>query len=338
MINIVICGGSGTRLWPISTPAKPKQFLTFFGDKSLFSRTIKRNSRLCNSFTIICGERHIELAQRQSTHAKKVNFILEPIGRNTAPAITLACLTLDKEEVVFVTPADHIIEADDRFKQAVQKAEALAKRGYLVVFGIVPTHPETGYGYIKAEKEDVIEFVEKPNSKKAKEYLQSGDYFWNSGMFCFSVSTFLEEIKTYEPQIYKSCLAAYKNSKQADCNIRVEFDDMMNIEKKSVDYAVMEKSKRVKFVPMVSTWSDVGSFDALWDVLPKDEAENVVSDKNFQLDSKGNLLLAQGKQVTLIGVENSIVVCSKNKVLVCKRGESQKVNRASDFFHKLKKE
>ena len=314
MTNVILCGGSGTRLWPISRKLLPKQFVKLFDDKSLFKLTLKRNSRFCDEILIVSNEEQYFLASDQREEilqggAKKVRFLLEPIGRNTAPAIALSALSLHRDEIMLVVPSDHLIKDLNRYEEAVERAKVLAERNYLVTFGITPTYPETGYGYIEADGVEVISFKEKPSIEKAKEYLHQGNYYWNSGMFCFKAGVFLDELKEYSPEVYERSVEAYENGKKDEI-IRIKYEDMEMIEDISIDYALMEKSSKVKVIHGNMGWSDVGSFDALANELP--------NDKN------GNLIIAD-KEVALIDVENLIIVDTDDALLISKKGSSQRV-------------
>ena len=291
MTNIILCGGSGTRLWPISRTLMPKQFVKLFDDKSLFQLTVDRNSKVCDSQFIVSNIEQYFLALDQLTELNKTNnkYLLEPIGRNTAPAIALACMALDKDEIVLVTPSDHLIKDEIEYKKVLDKAKELANEDNLVTFGITPDFAETGFGYIEANGLDVKAFHEKPNLQTATKYLEDGNYYWNSGMFCFKAGVFLDELKKYSPKVYETSLKALENSSDGEM-IRIKHDDMLNIPEDSIDYAVMEKSKKVKVVPSDIAWSDVGSFDALFEELPKDENGNTKNDKHISIDSKNNLI------------------------------------------------
>ncbi len=325
MQNLIICGGAGTRLWPISTPENPKQFLQIFQKKSLFQLTLERNSHFCERFLVILGQKQRNIAKKQANAALNTNFMLEPVGRNTAPAIGLACFSVNPEEIFLVSPADHLIKADESYKLALQKAETLAKKGNLVTFGISPTYAETGYGYIEAKGEAVLSFCEKPELAVAQSYLEAGNYLWNSGMFCFKAGVYLQELSRHAPEIFQACKAAYQNSSEG----LVRMEDMLQIPKESIDYAVMEKSDKVKVVPFAGGWSDLGSFDSLFGV--------VNSDESVSIDSSNNLVIAEGKTVALLGVRDSIVVADGDNILVCHKGESQKVKDVCEMLAKKKK-
>ncbi len=246
MVNIVLCGGSGTRLWPISRTLMPKQFVKMFEDgdvngakKSLFQMSVERNSKICSGSFIVSNREQYFLALDQLEELQKKEdsrFLLEPVGRNTAPAIALACFALERDDVVLVTPSDHIIKDEKSYFKAVEVARESAEDGYLVTFGINPSHPETGFGYIQAKERDgervfdVRAFIEKPNIERAREYFEAGNFYWNSGMFMFKVGVFLEELKKHSPSIYESSLYAYKNAK-GENPIRVSYDDCTSSQK-----------------------------------------------------------------------------------------------------------
>ncbi|MGD9971202.1 MAG: mannose-1-phosphate guanylyltransferase/mannose-6-phosphate isomerase [Sulfuricurvum sp.] len=311
MTNIILCGGSGTRLWPISRTLMPKQFVKLFNHKSLFQLTVERNFSECTQNVIVSNTEQYFLALDQLKEIGQSNnhYLLEPIGRNTAPAIALACLTLDPEEIVLITPSDHLIKDQINYQKVIKRAQQLAQENYLVTFGITPTFPETGFGYIESDGENVKAFHEKPDLLTAQSYLDAGNYYWNSGMFCFKAGIFLDELRQYSPAIYNASLAAYQNSSK-DGIIRIKYDDMLAIPEDSIDYAVMEKSSLVKVIPSDINWNDVGSFDALAQELPNDQCNN---------------LILSDKAVSLIDIENLIIVDTEDALLISKKGSSQKV-------------
>ncbi len=324
MKSIVLAGGSGTRLWPISRKLMPKQFVKLFDEYSLFQKTVLRNQKISESQLVISNQDQYFLAYDQlESLGMKENFLLEPVGRNTAPAIALACMALDDDDIVMVSPSDHLISDEKAYVEVVNSAKEYAKKGYLVTFGIKPTYAETGYGYIEANEHDVLSFKEKPDEKRAKMYIEQGNYYWNSGIFCFKVSTFLEELEKYSPKIYTASKRAYENCAH-DGIVRIKKEDMLNIPEDSIDYAVMEKSTKVKVVPSDIGWSDLGSFDALYEELPKDDNQNTVNDHAITIDSKKNLIISQRK-VALIDIDDLIVVDTADALLISKKGSGQKV-------------
>jgi mannose-1-phosphate guanylyltransferase len=320
MKGIILAGGSGTRLWPLSRKLMPKQFLKLFDNKSLFQLTVERNSKICNKQMIVSNKEQYFLALDQLDEIGKNNnqYLLEPVGRNTAPAIALSCMALDKEDIVLVTPSDHLIKNENEYQKVLQKAKKLATQGFLVTFGIKPTSPETGYGYIEANKEDVLKFHEKPDLKTAEEYLKAGNYYWNSGMFCFKVETFLNELQKHAPKIYETSMQAY-NSAIKDGIISIKHEYMQNIPDDSIDYAIMEKSNNVKVVYSDIDWSDVGSFDSLVEEIESKEAIKIESKNNFYYKENKDKIIAT------IGIDDLIVVDTPDALLIAKRGKTQKV-------------
>jgi mannose-1-phosphate guanylyltransferase len=320
MINIILCGGSGTRLWPLSRKLMPKQFLKLFNDKSLFQLTIERNQKITTSQIVVSNEEQYFIALDQVEEiGESAKFLLESVAKNTAPAIALACMELDSEDIVLVTPSDHLIKNEEEYKKVVNKAKELAQENYLVTFGIKPTEANTGYGYIEADGFDVVKFHEKPELKKAKEYLEKGNYYWNSGMFCFKAGVFLDELKEHSPEIYESVKEAYKNRKTDNNQTRIPFEYMEKIVEDSIDYAVMEKSKKVKVIPSDIGWSDVGSFDSLVDEIESKEAIEINSKNSFYYTD------TKDKVIATIGLEDFIVVDTKDALLITKKNQTQKV-------------
>lgn len=327
MTNIILCGGNGTRLWPISRTLMPKQFVKLFNDTSLFQLTVERNKGLCDKQLIVSNAEQYFLAvdQLEELQMQENTFLLEPVGRNTAPAIALACLALDPEEVVLVSASDHLIKDQETYIKVVGQANELASENNLVTFGITPTYPETGYGYIEASDQDVKAFHEKPDTQTAQKYLEAGNYYWNSGMFCFKAGVFLEELKKYSPDIYEGSLTAYKNVKDSGEMIRISHVDMEAIPEDSIDYAVMEKSDRVKVIESDISWSDLGSFDALDEELAKDTNGNTLNEHLYAIDSKNNFVYATERAVALCDVEDLVIVDTSDALLISKKGSSQKV-------------
>lgn len=344
MTNIILCGGSGTRLWPISRTLMPKQFVKLFDDKSLFQLTVERNSKVCEGQFIVSNleQYFLALDQLEELHKTNNRYLLEPLGRNTAPAIALACFGLPEEEIVLVTPSDHLIKDEVAYKKALKEAEKLANEDYLVTFGITPSFAETGYGYIQAKLENeelgifnVELFHEKPNFETATKYLEENAKFktqnsklflWNSGMFCFKAGIFLEELKKYAPNIYETSRKAFDNAEQVtDNQSRIKDDFMRAIPEDSIDYAVMEKSDKVKVVASDIGWSDVGSFDSLFEELPKDKNNNTLNPNHISIDSHNNLIYGNERKIATIDIEDMIIVDTPDALLVSKKGSGQKV-------------
>lgn len=326
MTNIILCGGSGTRLWPISRTSMPKQFVKLFSKQSLFQHTVQRNAQICSNQIIVSNSEQYFMAldQLDELGYKNNRYILEPIGRNTAPAIALACMALEPEEIVLVTPSDHLIKDMKNYIHAIKQAEEYARNNYLVTFGIYPTFPETGFGYIEADGENVKAFHEKPNLVTAQQYLTTGNYYWNSGMFCFKAGVFLDELSTWAPNLYHQSIQAYTNAIKEPI-IRIRYEDMMSISDISIDYAVMEKSHKVKVIPSQIGWNDVGSFDALYHELPTDADGNTLDDNYIGFESSNNLILSDNRHISTIDVNNLIIADTEDALLICQRGSSQKV-------------
>ena len=333
MKNIVLSGGSGTKLWPLSRKLMPKQFLKLFNDKSLFQLTIERNKKVATSNIVVSNEEQYFIALDQVDEiGKSAKFLLESVAKNTAPAIALACMELDSEDIVLVTPSDHLIKNEEEYKKVVNKAKELANENYLVTFGIKPTEANTGYGYIEADGFDVVKFHEKPELKKAKEYLEKGNYYWNSGMFCFKAGVFLDELKEHSPKIYESVKEAYKNRKTDNNQTRIPFEYMEKIVEDSIDYAVMEKSKKVKVIPSDIDWSDVGSFDSLVDEIDSNKAIEINSKNNFYYTD------TKDKVIATIGLEDFVVVDTKDALLITKKNQTQKVKEIVNQLKQKNKE
>ncbi|POB87978.1 mannose-1-phosphate guanylyltransferase/mannose-6-phosphate isomerase [Vibrio vulnificus] len=337
LIPVIMAGGSGSRLWPLSRSLYPKQFISLASDKSMLQETIARLSGLDHQAPLlICNQEHrfIVAEQLRQQRIQHGGIVLEPVGRNTAPAIALAALHALKsndDPLLLVLAADHVIQNQTVFTQAVENAVKPAKLGMLVTFGIVPTAPETGYGYIKQGEAvsdtayRVAQFVEKPSLTTAEQYLASGEYYWNSGMFLFKASRFLEELKIYRPDILQACEAAMHGSRHDLDFIRLEEDAFIQCPDDSVDYAVMEKTKDALVVPMDAGWSDVGSFSALWEVSPKDSQGNVLMGDVIAEQTQNSYIYAQNKLVSTVGVDNLVIIETKDAVLVANKDKVQDV-------------
>ena len=325
MTNIILCGGNGTRLWPISRTLMPKQFVQLFDGESLFQLTVKRNQKACKAQVIVSNAEQYFLAvdQLSEINITKNTFLLEPIGRNTAPAIALACMALSPDEVVLVTPSDHLIRDEKSYLAVIDQAKIQAQNNKLVTFGITPSYPETGFGYIEANGLDVTSFKEKPDLKTAQSYIDAGNYYWNSGMFCFKAGVFLDELKLHSPEIYNTAKTAFQNASKDDL-IRVSHADMAAIPEDSIDYAVMEKSSCVKVIPSDIAWSDLGSFDALYEELSKESNGNTVNDHHISINSTNNLIISH-KTIATIEIDDLIIIDTEDALLISKKGSSQKV-------------
>lgn len=339
ILPVIMAGGNGSRLWPLSRELYPKQFLTVSGELSMLQQTAARLTGMeHHAPLLICNEEHRFIAAEQIrlggfSHS---GIILEPVGRNTAPAIALAALQAlkhskkDEEPLLLVLAADHLIENTLEFQKSVNKALQFALDDKLVTFGVVPITPETGYGYIKAGEPigdafRVEQFVEKPDLNTAQGYLASGDYYWNSGMFLFKASRYLEELKKYSPEILFACEKAMQSSVPDMDFIRVDKEAFQHCPDDSIDYAVMEKTTSSIVVPMDAGWSDVGSWSALWKVSEKDENNNVVKGDVIAVNSTKNYLHSENKLIAVVGIDNLVVVETKDAILVAHKEQVQDV-------------
>ncbi|HBS5870279.1 TPA: mannose-1-phosphate guanylyltransferase/mannose-6-phosphate isomerase [Klebsiella aerogenes] len=349
ILPVIMAGGTGSRLWPMSRELYPKQFLRLHGELSMLQETITRLDGLeTKEPIVICNEQHRFLVAEQLRQIEKLsnNIILEPIGRNTAPAIALAALHAvahDDDPLLLVLAADHVIENNEAFQAAINSAVVYANQGKLVTFGIVPTGPETGYGYIQRGSEehfdkhvayDVKRFVEKPNLPTAQEYLDSSEYYWNSGMFMFRASRFLQELDEFRPDILSSCKQAMQTVHTDSLRdfIRVDKDAFSACPDESVDYAVMEKTRSASVVPLDAGWNDVGSWSALWEVNDKDGKGNSLSGDVFVHDSSNCYINSEEQLVAAVGVNNLVVVSTKDAVLVIDKSQVQDVKRVVEHL------
>lgn len=342
ILPVVMAGGSGTRMWPLSRNQFPKQFLTLHGDNSMLQETVFRLHQLVTKPPmVICNEEHRFSVAEQLRLANIQNsgIILEPVGRNTAPAIALAALSCTdngEDPLMLVLAADHIIKDEKAFTDSVTAAVPFAQAGKLVTFGIVPTAAETGYGYIKRGDNleidrqkgfAVAEFVEKPNKTVAQQYLDSGEYYWNSGMFLIKASRYLEELQQFAPEILTSCKAAMSSTSTDLDFIRVDKNEFEQCPDDSIDYAVMEQTQDAVVVPMDCGWSDVGSWSALWEVSEKDQNGNAHKGDVISVDSKDNYVYSDGRLVATVGIEGLAIIDTKDAVMIAKQSEVQKVKQ-----------
>ena len=345
MIPVVMSGGSGTRLWPLSRKHKPKQFLNLFGDDSMFQQTILRLDGLNNSPPIVvCNESHRFMVAEQllEIDIENPSILLEPVGRNTAPAIVSAAfqaLSREEDPILLVLAADHVIADIDAFHQAIKLAEQQAMAGNLVTFGIVPTCAHTGYGYIQAEEKATIsavhQFVEKPDSATAEAYLSSGDYYWNSGMFMFKASVLIEEMSKFHPDIIEQCRLAVANSEQDLDFVRLSKEAFEACPSDSIDYALMEKTQKAVVVPLDAGWNDVGSWSSLWECSQQDENNNVLKGDVEIQNVKNAYIHSEHRLVSAIGVENLVIVETADAVMVASKDQAQDIK---DIVAKLKKQ
>ncbi len=308
--NLILCGGVGSRLWPLSRKSHPKQYLKLFEGHSLFQKTVLRNIEYVDGTITVGNQLNNSLSndQLQEIGINSNIEIIETVAKNTAPAIAFGALSVQPNDIIFVTPSDHIIVNNDFYKKSINRAIELANLGFIVTFGIKPSYPEIGYGYINFENEDVLKFEEKPNIDKAKVFFESGNYLWNSGMFCFKASVYLDELRKFEPIMSEQILSAFK---------LIENNTLPNLETSiivgnSIDYAVLEKSEKVKVVNSTIDWSDMGSYLSLWDYFKKNQPEKFVND---------NLILSDKEIVHLHGMTNMIYVDTIDSVLIISKDQ-----------------
>lgn len=343
---VIMAGGSGTRLWPVSRANHPKQFLALRGDDTMLKSTVKRLEGLnVESSITICNEEHRFFVAEQLREIDKLgSIILEPVGRNTAPAIALAALSSkdDEDPMLLVLAADHVIQDEAAFTKAVSDAIPLAESGKLVTFGVVAHEPNTGYGYIKRGAPQgvgfaVDMFVEKPTLKLATEYLESGDYFWNSGMFLFKASRYLEELKKHRSDIYDAVCLSMEDVAQDNDFFRVNKPAFDACPSESIDYAVMEKTEHAVVVPMDAGWSDIGSWSSLWDISKKDLNGNSVHGDVILHETNNSYVRTDGKLVAAIGVDDLVIVSTKDVLVVAHKDSDQNVKKIAEQLKQKKR-
>jgi len=327
---IILAGGGGSRLFPLSRTRFPKQFLKLNGEKSLLAQTIERFSELVkpSDMVIVTNQEYVHHVKTEliASKSQEAHILLEPVARNTAPAIALAArycvdrLGCGLDEVMFVTPSDHIIRSLETFTANLRQALSMAKMNKIVTFGVKPDSPETGYGYIQVGQPlgsgfAVELFHEKPDRATAEAYLANGSYYWNSGMLVFTIGCFMDELRVHQPHIHALS--------DTTLDIMTEnFAEMPNI---SIDYAVVEKSKQVVMSPLTTEWSDIGSWDAIYNVLDKDADGNAIKGDCIPIDCSNTLILGHSRLIAGIGLEDLLVVETDDVIVVAKKGESQKV-------------
>jgi mannose-1-phosphate guanylyltransferase len=313
--HVILTGGIGSRLWPLSRKSLPKQYLELFDGQSLFEKTVVRNKAISNKTIVVGNIENYKMSDRiMAKFNKPFTHIIEAVPRNTAAAIAFAAFASKPEDILLITPSDHIIEGSHPYDTALQQAIALANQDYLVTFGIKPTKPETGYGYIEFENENVIAFHEKPNLETATIYLENGNYFWNSGLFCFKSGKFLAELEKQEPEVYLTSKAVWEANKEGF----LDYELSLNIPSISIDYAVMERSKNIKVVPTYFDWSDLGSFESVYDYLVQ---------KGHPIDVNKNIVIGTSKHTTFIGVKSCILIYTADALMVLQKENSQEVKQ-----------
>lgn len=336
IVPVILSGGSGTRLWPMSTPERPKQFLPLTHDLTMFQLTALRTKDVTRFAPpiIVANARHADLIEDQLEEIGIApgTLILEPCARNTAPAIALAAIEAGNAPIL-VMPSDHVIADEKAFQGAIDAALPLVDQGWLVTFGITPTAPETGYGYLRRGEplkdgvHKVARFVEKPDRARAEEMLSDGEHFWNGGIFLFRADMFLEALATHAPEMLAAAKASIASGSRSGSRLLPDEAAFAASPADSIDYAVMEKAERVAMAPVSMGWSDVGSWDALHELGDKDEAGNSLRGDIRLIEAGGNLIHSDGIRVSVAGVTNLIVVASGNEVMILPRGSSQNVKK-----------
>lgn len=356
---VILCGGAGTRLWPLSRAGFPKQFLSLTGDQTLFQQASERLLALSNDQTqvlplcVVCNEEHRFLAQEQLREARidSATLLLEPVGRNTAPALTLAALAAQEagtDPVLVVIPADQTIADTVAFADSVRLAVDEASHGSIVILGIVPDRPETGYGYIKVSDQEnriglvpVERFVEKPDSQTAQRYLEEGGYFWNAGMFVLKASVWLEALGKFRPDILQGVQSAWNGRTQDRSFVRPDKGAFADIPSESIDYAVIEHCAGqfpIAMVPLNAGWSDLGAWDTVWNVLAKDNNGNAHHGDVLSTESCNNFVHASSRLVSMVGVHNLVVIETADAVLVADKSRSQDVKHIVSQLNSTKRE
>ena len=323
IIHVILTGGVGSRLWPLSRKSQPKQYLELFEGKSLFEMTVERNHNLVDQIVVVGNIDNNHLSKQVLEKSNTQYFdIVESTPRNTAAAIAFAAFASDPEAILIVTPSDHIIDGMELYEEAIKEAIEKASKGYIVTFGIVPTKPEVGYGYIERKGDNVVSFREKPNQDTAKDFIARGNFLWNSGMFCFKAGIFLEELKTFNLEVHEKSKMAW----DASINGTLDLELSLQIPSISIDYAVMERSKKIKVVPSKFIWSDLGSFESVYDYMVS---------KGHAIDQNGNMVIGTDNYTAFVGLKNTIFVHTPTANLILQKEFSQDVKHV---YNELEKE
>lgn len=322
IIHVILSGGVGSRLWPLSRKSNPKQYLNLFKEGSLFAMSIERNRSLCEDLIVVGNVDNYKLSQSVlDSKGLAYTNIVEATPRNTAAAIAFAAFAADPSDILLVTPSDHVIVGDEEYANAIQEGIAKAQAGYIVTFGIQATRPETGFGYIEYKDDQVLSFREKPNKETAEEFLERGNFLWNSGMFCFRADTLLTELQQYEPLVYSAALNAWQHQNEGQLDEELS----KKIPSISIDYAVMERSKKIRVVPSTFAWSDLGSFESLYDYLKS---------TGYPVDEQGNMVIGSDKYAAFVGLKNTIVVYTDDAMLFVQKEQSQDVKKVYNTLEK----
>lgn len=322
IVHVLLSGGIGSRLWPLSRKHSPKQYLGLFDGKSLFEMTVQRNQQVAERVIVVGNKDNTHLSHKAMVSCGlPYKNIVEATPRNTAAAIAFAAFSVDPDDILIVTPSDHMIAGDEAYRNAMEEGVEKAKEGFIVTFGIRPTRPETGYGYIEFDGDEVKSFREKPNQDTAEDFIEKGNFLWNSGMFCFQASVFLEELKKYEPVVYEKALAVWESSKEGFLDEELS----LAIPSISVDYAVMERSKKIRVVPTSFEWSDLGSFESLYDYF---------IDSGYPKDDQGNIVIGTDIFTGFVGLKRAIFVHTKDAFLIIQKEKSQDVKKIYNMLEK----
>lgn len=336
IIPVILAGGSGTRLWPLSRETYPKQFLKLVGERSLFQETVLRANTLNSTETIyiVCNAEHyfICLDQLEEIHITNTQFILEPFGRNTAPAIAIAALHIKHtEKAILVLPSDHLISDTALFTTSILQAKTAVNQYFLVTFGVKPTSAKTGYGYIEAGRNinhdvrKINRFIEKPNLETAQQFIQEKNFYWNAGIFLFRADAYLSELQLHSPDIYFSAKSAYDASQKNENYLRIDRAFFETCPNNSIDYAVMEKTNKAAIVPLLSAWNDLGCWSSVADANASNDFGNVQSDHVISQDSHNCYFSSDGRLIAALGLHNQIIVSTADAVLVADKSYSQAV-------------
>ena len=342
IITIILSGGSGSRLWPSSRLSFPKQFIEFREGVTLFGNTVKRiDANQDIHFTIVSNKAHNFLCRRElSKLGREASYILEEVGRNTAPAILMAALNASEDDTLLIMPADHWIEDTNAFNQNIHTASKIASsEDSWVTFGVNPTEPQTGYGYIQATSEgtkrSVMSFTEKPDLKTAERYLAEGNYFWNSGIFVVRAQKCIQSFKQYQPELYEAAKECWDNREINEDEITLRKVYLEKIPSISVDYAILEKEENIVLVPFEGQWSDLGSWDSLSKLIEADNSNMYTSNNTVQIDTKNTFIHSSSRTIASVGVEDLIIVDDDNATLIVQKGQSEKVKDALEVLKRL---